>query len=152
MDNELLNYKKKMFEQIRQQFNYLLLSLKKQLLDNINKINRLNINRTIKIILINNLIKIYNNSASKIISDYTKNINNINSLSQIPTNKYGLLIGINYNNTENQLLGCINDTNNIKDTLLQHFSYNNFDVLTDLTEIKPTKQNIINSLTKLLVI
>jgi hypothetical protein len=138
MDNELLNYKKKMIEQIRQQFNYSQFSLKKQLLDNINKINSLNINRTIKIMLINNFIKIYNNSVSKIISDYTKNINNINSLSQIPTNKYGLLIGIN-------------DANNIRDTLLQHFSYNNFTVLTDLTETKPTKQNIINSLTNLLV-
>jgi hypothetical protein len=148
MDAALLNYKKTIIEQYKQQWNSLLFSLKKQLIDNINKINKLNISSNLKIKQINYLITIYNASVSKINLDFTNKINYINSLSY---NKYGLLIGINYNNTQNQLLGCINDTNNIKNILQEQFGYNNFNFLTDLTETKPTKKNIINSLTNLLV-
>jgi len=167
MDSELSKYKRNIIDQLRQQCNAVLISLRQQLIVNVNKVVALNININLKISLINNFIKIYNNSVSKVISEYTNKINAVNSLTQMPgasttavtntetttvsINKYGLLIGINYNNTQNQLLGCINDANNIKNILQQKFSYNNFNMLTDLTETKPTKQNIINSLVHLLV-
>jgi hypothetical protein len=148
MNTTLLNYKKTIIEQYKQQWNNLLFSLKKQLIDNINKINKLNIKLNLKIQQINYLITIYNGVVSKVNLDFTNKINYINSLSY---GKCGLLIGINYNNTQNQLLGCINDTNNVKNILQQQFAYNNFIFLTDFTETKPTKKNIINSLTNLLV-
>ena len=61
------------------------------------------------------------------------------------------MIGINYIGTPNELYGCINDTNNIKNILQEKFNYNNFNILTDNTNQKPTKINIINELTNLLV-
>jgi hypothetical protein len=67
------------------------------------------------------------------------------------SNKKAILIGINYINTQNQLYGCINDTINIKDLLQNKFNYNIFNILTDNTNKKPNKFNIINELTNLLV-
>ncbi len=58
--------------------------------------------------------------------------------------KKALLIGINYIGLNVELKGCINDVNNINDIL----KTNNFNItlLTDKTEVKPTKQGIIDGL------
>ena len=58
--------------------------------------------------------------------------------------KKALLVGINYIGTNVELKGCINDVNNINNIL----KTNNFNItmLTDTSTIKPTKQNIIDSL------
>lgn len=64
--------------------------------------------------------------------------------------KKALLIGINYRNTQNQLTGCINDVSALKTVLEQKFNYNSFVVLTDDEKKKPTKQNIIDELKKLI--
>ena len=68
--------------------------------------------------------------------------------------KKALLIGINYNtSTSNlRLRGCINDIINIK-TFLQtncNYSPNNIRILTDNTQLLPTRQNIISSIDWLL--
>lgn len=66
--------------------------------------------------------------------------------------KCALVIGINYDGNPNaKLNGCINDTTKIKNFLKSRcgFNDNNIDLLTDDTIIKPTKQNIINSIRKL---
>lgn len=126
-------------------FNANLLTLSNILSLNIQKINSMSVSKIIKIIKIDALRKTYNNSVAKLTIDYTNNKN------KNKNNKRALLIGINYNNTPNQLYGCINDTNNIKNVLQTKFSYNNFTILTDLTNKKPVKQNIIKELTSLLV-
>jgi len=64
-------------------------------------------------------------------------------------NKKALLIGINYNDTSNQLNGCIEDTNSMH-KFLESKGYLNIKKLTDETDIKPTRENIINELTELL--
>lgn len=64
--------------------------------------------------------------------------------------KYGLLIGINYTGTEDQLNGCINDVNNIKNFLQSQLGYTNFVMLTDNTSLKPTKANILNAINSLI--
>jgi hypothetical protein len=66
--------------------------------------------------------------------------------------KKALLIGINYLNTNSQLNGCINDVQNIRKLLLSKFeySYDNITLLTDNTDIKPTKENILSSLHNLI--
>ncbi len=151
MDNNLENYKISKITEITTAFNSNLLKLRNILVANIKKINKMNIPKNIKIQKINTLKKTYNNSVSKLTTEYNKNKNIILSLTEIPTTKNALLIGINYIGTSNQLSGCINDTNNIKNILQQKFSYNNFNVLTDQTNKKPTKINIIESLTDLLV-
>lgn len=62
--------------------------------------------------------------------------------------KYAVLIGINYFGTSAELRGCINDTNNLKEFLIERCNYlpENILMLTDNNEDnKPTKQNIKNS-------
>jgi len=68
-------------------------------------------------------------------------------------NKLALLIGINYNNTSNQLNGCINDVKNIANVLENKFDYNpeNIMMLTDETDKKPTANNILYSIYQLLI-
>lgn len=55
--------------------------------------------------------------------------------------KRAFLCGINYIGTESELNGCINDINNINN-FLKECKYTDIRILTDLTEMKPTKQNI----------
>ncbi len=110
----------------------------------INHIKNKNISYVGKVRLIKTAIKYYiklnNNIKLRIKQNKNKN------------NKYALLIGINYNNTSNQLNGCINDAYNIRSGLINGFGFNekNITILTDYTKIKPTKQNIINKLTNIL--
>lgn len=59
--------------------------------------------------------------------------------------KKALCIGINYRGTENELLGCINDVYNVKN-YLQKLGYSDFNIITDDTPVKPTKNNILNAL------
>lgn len=59
--------------------------------------------------------------------------------------KRAFLVGINYLGTENQLGGCINDVFDMKEILVKYYNYDekNILIMTDLTEYKPTKENII---------
>lgn len=73
-------------------------------------------------------------------------------------NKIGLLIGINYFNSQNELYGCINDTKMIRRKLLKlGYKFENITVLRDdgngekgllkdLKDTLPTRENIIYSL------
>lgn len=58
--------------------------------------------------------------------------------------KKAVLIGINYKNTGNQLNGCINDVNNIRNILINNCGYNpiNIRLLTEESQISPTRSNI----------
>lgn len=61
--------------------------------------------------------------------------------------KHALLVGINYRGTRSQLQGCINDCLMLKDVLLRRgFKEENITMLTDDTNVKPLKANIISSL------
>lgn len=61
--------------------------------------------------------------------------------------KAALVIGINYLNSDIKLNGCVNDANSIKYFLRNTCNYDSDSIfiLTDYTNYKPTKQNIINS-------
>lgn len=63
--------------------------------------------------------------------------------------KYSVLIGINYINTKDELNGCINDVFNMKNFLEFRLGYKNFIVLTDNTQIKPTRNNILSAINSL---
>lgn len=65
-------------------------------------------------------------------------------------NKKALLVGINYLNTPYKLSGCIDDTNRMKE-LLTSQGFDNFNILTDLTDVKPTKSNILNEFKNLII-
>lgn len=60
--------------------------------------------------------------------------------------KKAVLVGINYKNTDAQLNGCINDVKNIRAILETRYGYSNIRLLTDETDVKPTKKNIEDSI------
>jgi len=59
--------------------------------------------------------------------------------------KKALLVGINYTGTEAALNGCINDVKNVQQLLISKFGYKEADitVMTDETELHPTRNNIL---------
>ena len=48
------------------------------------------------------------------------------------------------------LNGCINDVNNIRDRLSKKYLFEDITTMTDKTEVKPTKNNIVEGLKNLL--
>jgi len=67
--------------------------------------------------------------------------------------KKALLIGINYlDSPTNALNGCINDVINMRNMLIDAYGYDstNITVLREDTDNKPTRTNIINSLTSII--
>jgi hypothetical protein len=67
--------------------------------------------------------------------------------------KIALLIGINYeDDAQLRLRGCINDTEIIKNILITRFNYKPTDIiiLTDNTNVKPTKNNIRSTLNNII--
>lgn len=63
-----------------------------------------------------------------------------------------LLIGINYRGTKSELRGCINDIKDIRKYLLkQGYKKEEITILTDDTETKPTRKNIIQAILELML-
>jgi hypothetical protein len=60
-----------------------------------------------------------------------------------------LLIGINYFGTQHELYGCINDTSSIN-SLISSYNYKKVCILTDNTEKKPNRSNILTEFKNLL--
>ena len=147
MTTILDNYKNNKITEIKNIFNTELNKLNSTLLRNIKIINNSRIRnklQTIKLLInnYNNTIKNLKNKLNfdiQIINNYTNNF---------PTefkNKKALLIGINYLNTEYELSGCISDIEQMK-IFLETKEFNNFDMITDLTDIKPTRIIILNKI------
>ena len=65
-------------------------------------------------------------------------------------NNSALLIGINYFGTDNELYGCVNDTNSIK-SLISSYNFQKISILTDNNEKKPTRNNILEEFKNLLI-
>lgn len=101
-------------------------------------------NRISKIAKIKNA---YNTSVRNLTFAFNQNKAKLSS--SVPSKK-SMLVGINYIGTPNKLSGCINDVNNLNECF-KTCSIQNVCFMTDLTNKKPTKQNIMNELTNLLV-
>ena len=153
MNVELEAYKQSCVIQLTNAFNTQRNALQKQLNANISIINGLRINNKLKTNYINAFIASYNIALSKLRVKFAADIKAVNLLTAVPirSGKYSLLIGINYMGTPNQLAGCINDTKNTGALIEKKFGYKNCVFLTDETNKRPTKQNIITELTNLLV-
>jgi hypothetical protein len=65
-------------------------------------------------------------------------------------NNSALLIGINYIGTNNELYGCINDTNSIN-SLISNYNFKKISILTDNTVKKPNRNNILAEFKNLLI-
>jgi len=154
MTNELDTYKKNRINDVTNKYNADLARLKTNLANNIKIVNKSFVKPKIKQQNINNLINQFNSNV-KILNDNLKNnISIINKFTPnqivINKNKKALLTGINYLGTQNELKGCIDDINDIYDRISKK-GFTDIIVLTDNTVVKPTKQNILNAFTNLLV-
>lgn len=68
------------------------------------------------------------------------------------TTRKALLIGINYRGTSSALNGCINDVASMKKYLLQNgYKEEDMTILTDDTDVKPTRTNMITAILNLLL-
>jgi hypothetical protein len=121
--------------------------------------NAINIKKTIlsakvKQEKLNNLIRQYNNNVNILKLNLNKNITVIKNFYPNPIifngEKKALLIGINYTGTQNELFGCINDVNCIKERISKE-GFNNISIMTDITSLNPTKNNILNEFKNLLI-
>ena len=73
-------------------------------------------------------------------------------MESILVSKKALLIGINYTGTSNALNGCINDVTNMKEYLMKNgYNDQNIKVLSDTSEVKPTRVNILTHLLDLVI-
>ena len=127
--------------------------LQTQLNKTIRNFNLMRINIALKKNLINRAIDETNNYLKKLSEKYDKEIATAIATATTATvsnKRAALLIGINYTGTINELYGCINDTKNVQDLLKNKYNFTNVTLLNDNTPEKPTKQNILNGLQKLL--
>lgn len=155
MSTELETYKKNRINELTSIFNSNVSRLNTALSNNIRSIQVSRLPN--KPARINALISNHNNSLAILRKNLNISIQLINSfkpefnvVKETIKNKKALLVGINYLNTSYELSGCIDDTNRMKDLLSSH-GFNNFKILTDLTDVKPTKSNILNELKNLIL-
>lgn len=123
----------------------------------INKYNRLIanvinsrfvLNKQAEITRIKALYAVEHQRIMKQINDeIAKNIIPAPTINSVNVSKKALLIGINYTGTINELRGCINDIDNLANILT---GFQSIIKLTDATEMKPTRNNILSELRKLL--
>lgn len=103
---------------------------------------------------INNAVNAYYANVSVLKLNLNKSIISIRNFIPkkivISRNKKALLVGINYKGTSNELYGCINDANSIKERISKN-GFININMLTDLTTKKPTRANILDGFKSLLI-
>lgn len=156
MSSDLAIYKQNRINELQKSYNTSLARLKTVLNQNIANIKKLRQLSTFKQSNIDNLINQYNIAVNKLNIDLAKNIQNIQNFIPKPipmstnNNKSALLIGINYTGTQNELYGCINDANAIKDRISQN-GFKKVSIITDLSSKKATKGNILSEFKNLLI-
>ena len=174
MNPELEIYKKNRISEFQNIYNNNVSRLYSTLVNNVRNIQLTRfISQSVKQKNINNLITQYNANLNTLknaltqsitsvqnfvpkqinISNNNSNTNtNSNNSNTNKNNKKALLIGINYTGTQNELYGCINDVNCIKERICkQGFTENNINIITDLTSKKATRANILTDFKNLLV-
>lgn len=151
--SELSLYKQNRINELKRVFNQNVVRLNSVLTNNVRIVNQSRVRN--KQSIVNSLIAKYNNDLAVLKRNLNVQINNINSMtfnfSIVKTNnKKALLIGVNYINTPYELSGCIDDTERMKN-FLSNKGFNDFKMLNDLSEIKPTKANILNEFKNMVV-
>ena len=156
MSDELVIYRKNKINNLYQQYVIAVNKVYANTVKQINYINRSRITYANKRMRINNWIAIFYTEANRLQTIFEQNKSAIEKYTPpkviISGNKKALLVGINYTGTADELYGCINDVNSVKDRIAQNgFTDADITTLTDLTDNKPTKHNILSELEKLLV-
>ena len=154
MSLELSIYKQNRIKEFQNIYNSNTSRLYSNVVINIRNIQKSRLNIKTKQLQLINLINQYNNNVNSLKTVFNNNIlivkNYVPKSIIINKNKNALLIGINYIGTQNELYGCINDVNSIKDRITLN-GFNNITIMTDLTSKKATRDNILNEFKNLLV-
>ena len=125
-------------------------TLRLRLNNMIRNINRMRIANTFKRQRIARAVSEARYYFKKLTDKYNNDMAVATAATTVSKKQRALLVGINYLGTSNELYGCINDTKNVQDLLKNKYNFTNVTVLTDETQDKPTKQNILNGLQTLL--
>jgi len=157
MANNLNRMKQNAIQALKKAFNNNVKKIRNYYLGLISQVIRSKNKPNIKKNLINKLKNELNNAINELKNKLNNDINALNQITnniapvvvQPGNNKNALLIGINYIGTQNELYGCINDTNSIANLLLSR-GFKNVKILTDNTSEKPTRDIIINEFINLL--
>jgi hypothetical protein len=153
MSKELTLYKKYRIAEVQNIFNINVMRLYNTFVTNVKNVQKSFQTLRIKQNNINNLITQYNTNVNILTAELNKIIQKIQNFipKQISTNKNkkALLIGINYTGTQNELKGCINDANSIKERISTK-GFNNITLMTDFTSKKATNANILEEFKNLL--
>lgn len=114
----------------------------------IDQIRKSNMLLRLKNASISNAIKNYNMAVASLKAKYNADIARL-QLQQLqqPKKRQSLLVGINYNGTPYQLSGCISDVESLNAKYKEIY---NAEIITDLTNKKPTKSTILAEFASLL--
>lgn len=149
--SEIEEYKKKKINDIIKFYNNKVNERRQQYNLEYNSISKSIISISQKRLSLTNALNKYNNDIKTLKTYIDQQIAYINTLKVndvVIKNKKALIFGLNYNGTNNQLNGCINDATNISNFIKDiGFKNENINIITDETKIKPTAVNIINSIT-----
>ena len=157
MNTELDIYKQNRIREIQNIYNTNISRLYSSLVNNVRNIQSVRfMSQSVKQTNINNLITQYNTNVNNLKNALNQSITNVKNFTpkqvNINKNKKALLIGINYTGTSNELYGCINDVNSVKERICKGgFVENNIKILTDLTSKKANRANILSEFKNLLV-
>jgi hypothetical protein len=113
----------------------------------INQIKRSNTMTRVKNIYISNAIRNYNVSVASLKTKYMAELLRIQQQQQQIKKRRALLVGINYYGTPYQLAGCITDVQSLNDKFGSSYD---IEILTDLTNKKPTRSVILSEFSALL--
>jgi hypothetical protein len=154
MSEELTIFRQNRLAHLRQKYNADYARLYSNLVNIVNSIQRARINARNKQQLINNAVNQYNKDITTLAAIFNQNKSAIEKYVPPPIiingNKKALLIGINYTGTKDELYGCINDVESVKERIISN-GFKDISVLTDLTSKKATRNNILLEFKNLLV-
>ena len=154
MSSDLDTYKQNRINENNAIFNNNVSRLYSVVVSNIISVQRSRQSNNVKQRQINSLVNQYYSNVNNLKTNLGKSIlsikNYVPKKITINKNKKALLIGINYTGTSNELYGCINDVNSIKERITKQ-GFSNINVITDLTTKKATRINILEGFKNLLM-
>jgi hypothetical protein len=154
MSEELTIFKQNKISALQNTYNYNVSKLNSNLVSNVRNVQSSRISQQQKTKIINSYINQYFQNINSLKTALNNSILSIQNYTPpqiiINKNKKALLVGINYAGTQNELFGCINDVNCIKDRISKE-GFKDITILTDLSNKKATKNNILQELKNLLL-
>lgn len=154
MSNELITYKQTRISAIQNAYNANVSRTYSAAVTSIRRVQSSRTNVRVKQTQIKNIVNQYYRNIAALRDALNKNKQSIQNFTpaviKAAIRKKALLVGINYTGTSNELYGCINDVNSIKEKITAQ-GFTDINILTDLTANKATRDNILAEFKTLLV-